>query len=312
MPAAFQGTYTAIVSPFLNDELDDASYVRLLEHQIAGGVTGVVPVGTTGESPTVSHEEHLTLVRRAVEIAGGRCEVMAGAGFNDTRKSVAVARECADAGADALLLVAPYYNKPSAEGMFRHFGAVARATDLPVMLYSIPGRCGVEIPIETMRRLHAEFPQVCAVKEAGGTVERVSQMRQMLPKTFQILSGDDSLTLPFLSVGAVGVVSVASNVVPAEIVALVNHFTAGRTAEARHVHERLYPLFRELFVEPNPVPAKRALHRLGILASPEVRGPLCDPSPENAAKLDALFDRLGLPRTTEKMEDGGWPALSSR
>ena len=285
----FTGTYTALVSPFLNDQLDDASYLKLIEHQIAGGITGVIPVGTTGESPTLEHDEHLTLVRRAVEIAKGRCQVLAGAGSNSTRKTITLVKECEQLGADGVLLVAPYYNKPSQEGLFRHFRAVAAATRLPVMLYNIPGRCGVEISVDVVRRLSAECPNIVSIKEAGGTPERVSAMRQVLPAEFTILSGDDSLTLPFLSVGAVGVVSVASNLIPAEVVALVNHFADGQALAARVLHHAFYPLFKELFVEPSPVPIKHALMWKGIIASAEVRAPLCEPSRENSDRLRALL-----------------------
>jgi 4-hydroxy-tetrahydrodipicolinate synthase len=285
----FSGTFTALVSPFLNDQLDDASYVKLIEHQIAGGITGIVPVGTTGESPTLEHDEHLTLVRRAVEIAKGRCQVIAGAGSNSTRKTIALAKECEQLGADGLLLVAPYYNKPSPEGLFRHFSAVAAATKLPIMLYNIPGRCGIEIGIEVVRRLAAACPNIISIKEAGGTPERVSQMRQVLPPDFTILSGDDSMTLPFLSVGAVGVVSVASNLIPAEVVALVKHFADGQALAARVLHHAYYPIFKEIFVEPSPVPIKLALLWKGIIASAEVRAPLGEPTRENSDRLRALL-----------------------
>ena len=288
----FKGTYTALVSPFLDDALDDESYVKLIEHQIAGGVNGIVPVGTTGESPTVEHEEHLTLVRRAVEIAKGRCQVIAGAGSNSTRKSIALAKECEALGADGLLLVAPYYNKPSPEGMFRHFRDVAAATKLPILLYNIPGRCGVEIHIEVVQRLAIECPNIVSIKEAGGTPERVSQMRQILPPDFTILSGDDSLTLSFLAVGASGVVSVASNLIPAEVAGIVKHFSDGQPLPARVLHEAYYPLFKEIFVEPNPVPIKLALLWKGIIASAEVRGPLCNAPPEHSARLRALLEKL--------------------
>lgn len=290
----FSGTYTALVSPFLNDRLDDESYARLIEHQIAGGINGIVPVGTTGESPTVSHDEHLTLVKRAVEIAKGRCQVIAGAGSNSTRKSIETAKECEQLGATGLLLVAPYYNKPSPEGMFRHFRDVAAATKLPVILYNIPGRCGVEIAVDVVHRLAVECPTIVSIKEAGGTPERVSQMRQVLPPEFSILSGDDSLTLPFLAVGAVGVVSVASNLIPNEVVALVKHFLDGQPLPARVLHEAFYPLFKEIFVEPNPVAMKLALVWKGIIASAEVRGPLCEASRENTDRLHALLIKLQL------------------
>jgi 4-hydroxy-tetrahydrodipicolinate synthase len=288
----FSGTYTALVSPFLNDQIDDASYAKLIEHQIAGEITGIVPVGTTGESPTLEHAEHLTLVRRAVEIARGRCQVIAGAGSNSTRKTIAMAKECEQLGVDGLLLVAPYYNKPSPEGLFRHFSSVAAATKLPIMLYNIPGRCGVEIGVEVVRRLAAECPNIVSIKEAGGTPERVSQMRQVLPADFTILSGDDSLTLPFLAVGAVGVVSVASNLIPAEVVALVNHFADGQPLASRVLHHAYYPIFKEIFVEPNPVPIKLALLWKGIIASAEVRAPLGEATRENSDRLRALLVAL--------------------
>lgn len=290
----FAGSYTALVSPFLHDALDDASYVKLIEHQIKGGITGIVPVGTTGESPTVTHEEHLTLVRRAIEIAGGRCQVVAGAGSNSTRKSIDMAQECERLGATGLLLVVPYYNKPTQEGLYRHFRAIAESTKLPVMLYSVPSRTVTEIGVETVRRLAADCPNVTAIKEAGGTPERVSAMRQVLPPEFAILSGDDSLTLPFLAVGAVGVVSVASNFLPAEVTALVQHFRAGRAAEALALHERCYQFFKDIFAEPNPVPIKQALAWAGIIESPEVRGPLCPLSDGTRDSLRTLLVRMNL------------------
>lgn len=290
----FSGSYTALVSPFLRDSLDDASYKRLIEHQIRGGITGIVPVGTTGESPTVTYDEHLTLVGRAVEIAQGRCQVVAGAGSNSTRKSIEMAQACEKLGATGLLLVVPYYNKPTQEGLYRHFRAIAESTKLPIMLYSVPSRTITEIGVETVRRLAADCANVTAIKEAGGTPERVSAMRQVLPPEFAILSGDDSLTLPFLAVGAVGVVSVASNLLPAEVTALVEHYRAGRASQALAVHEHCYQFFKDIFAEPNPVPIKQALTWCGIIESPEVRGPLCPLSDQTRDQLKALLLRMKL------------------
>ncbi len=290
----FHGTYTALATPFLHDQLDDASYAKLIEHQIAGGISGIVPVGTTGESPTVTYDEHLTLVRRAVEIARKRCQVVAGAGSNSTRKSIEMARACEAAGADALLLVVPYYNKPTQEGLYRHFRAIAEETKLPIMLYSVPSRTVTEIGVETVKRLAADCANITAIKEAGGTPERVSAMRQVLPPAFAIFSGDDSLTLPFLAVGAVGVVSVASNAIPAEVSQLVQKFLTGDAPGALLLHDRFYPFFKEIFAEPNPVPIKQALQWLGVITSAEVRGPLCPPTEATAASLRALMQRLGL------------------
>ncbi len=288
----FAGTYTALVTPFENDALDVPALARLIEQQISAGVEGVVAVGTTGESPTLSHEEHLRVVGEVVRLVRGRCRVIAGTGSNSTREAVVLTSAAAALGADGTLHVAPYYNKPSQEGLYRHFRAVAEATALPVILYSIPGRCGVEIGVETTVRLAGDCPTIVAIKEAGGSVERVSQLRAALPDTFSILSGDDSLTLPFLAVGAVGVVSVASNLIPAEIAAMVRAWSAGEVGLARQIHGKYYPLFKDLFIEPNPVPIKTALAREGLMRA-EVRLPLCEMAPATLAQLERTLTAVG-------------------
>lgn len=289
----FRGTYTALVTPFKDGRFDEGAFAALIEEQIAAGIDGIVAVGTTGESPTLDHAEHLGVIEAAVRIAKGRTAVLAGTGSNATSEAVSLSVEAEKAGADALLLVAPYYNKPSQEGLYRHFREIASATRLPVMLYSIPGRCGIEIGVETVARLAADCPTIVAIKEAGGSVERVSQLRQALPESFQILCGDDSLTLPFLSVGAVGVVSVASNLIPAEVSRMVRAFLEGRTAEAAALHRRFYPLFKDLFIEPNPVPVKTALAQFGRMSA-EVRLPLCEMLPQNRDRLLATLRKTGL------------------
>ena len=290
----FEGAHTALVTPFRNNRLDEAAFTQLIEAQIANGITGIVPVGTTGESPTLSHEEHHRVIELAVKAAAGRCKVIAGTGSNSTEEAIALTREAEKAGADAALIVAPYYNKPTQEGLFRHFQAIAQATKLPIILYSIPGRCGIEIAIETVRRLAAACPNIVAIKEAGGSVDRVSQLRQALnTTTFEILSGDDALTLPFIAAGAVGVISVASNIIPREVSQLVSAALAGRPTEALTLHERWYPLFRDLFIETNPVPIKASLALQGRIA-PEIRLPLCEMSEENTRKLKATLASLKL------------------
>ena len=291
---SFTGTYTALITPFRDDLIDERAFAQLVEQQIHAEVDGIVPTGTTGESPTLDQDEHVRVIRLAVELARGRCKVIAGTGSNSTRKAVVTTREAEAAGADGVLLVAPYYNKPSQEGLYRHFRAIAEATSLPVILYSIPGRCGVEIGVETTRRLAADCPNVVAIKEAGGSVDRVSQLRAALPGDFSILSGDDGLTLPFLAAGAVGVISVASNLVPAEIVRLVRAFAHGKSDVARGIHERLYPLFRDLFIEPNPVPLKTAMALAGDWLRPDVRLPLCEMTAANLAQLRRTLLDLGL------------------
>ena len=289
----FAGTFTALVTPFKNDRVDEPAFARLIEGQIAGGVTGIVPVGTTGESPTLTHEEHIRVIELAVQTAAGRCKVIGGTGSNSTAEAVALTQEAERVGCDATLQVAPYYNKPSQEGLCRHFAKIAAASTLPIILYSIPGRCGIEIAVETVARLAKECGTIVAIKEAGGSVERVSALRAVLPATFDILSGDDSLTLPFISAGACGVISVASNIVPAVVADLVRAALAGDFDEARRLHFHWYALFKDLFIEPNPVPAKHALALRGEM-SPDVRLPLCEMSDANRLKLETTLRNLHL------------------
>ncbi len=289
----FEGTFTALVTPFLNERLDEAAFVQLIEAQIEGGITGIVPVGTTGESPTLDYEEHHRVIDLAVQTAGGRCKVIAGTGSNCTKEAVDLTCEAERLGADAALIVAPYYNKPTQAGLLAHYSAIAEATELPIMLYSIPGRCGIEIAVETVDALARRHSNIVALKEAGGSVERVSQLRSVLPETFEILSGDDSLTLPFLSVGAVGVVSVASNVAPRPVVELVKTALSGDYATARAMHYRLYSLFKELFVESNPAPAKYALSLMGRMKE-EVRLPLAPLTESSRTRVETTLRRAGL------------------
>jgi len=289
----FEGTYTALVTPFLQNRLDEAAFVRLIEEQISSGITGIVPVGTTGESPTLDNEEHHRVIELAVQAAKGRCKVLAGTGSNSTREAVSLTCEAEKLGADGALIVAPYYNRPTQAGLVAHFSAIAEATKLPIMLYSIPGRCGVEIAVETVATLAERHTNIVAIKEAGGSVERVSQLRAVLSENFEILSGDDSLTLPFLSVGAVGVVSVASNLIPAQVASLVRTALAGDYASARKQHFQLYTLFKELFVESNPAPTKYALSILGRM-SEDVRLPLAPLSESSRARVEAAMRKTGL------------------
>ncbi|HET6409018.1 MAG TPA: 4-hydroxy-tetrahydrodipicolinate synthase [Chthoniobacteraceae bacterium] len=289
----FSGTYTALVTPFRNDTFDSAAFTSLIETQIAGGVDGIVPVGTTGESPTLDHDEHLEVIAEAVKAAKGRTKVIAGTGSNSTSEAIALTVAAEKAGADAALLVAPYYNKPSQEGLFLHYSKIAEASKLPIILYSIPGRCGIEIGTETVKRLAKACPTIVAIKEAGGSVERVNALRHAIPDSFDILSGDDSLTLPFIAAGARGVVSVASNIAPKEISDMVKAALEGDFATARATHERYYTFFKELFVEPNPVPIKFALASKGLMA-PDVRLPLCPMSVPNQHRLTAILKAIGL------------------
>ena len=287
----FRGTYTALVTPFKNDALDVDAFERLIESQIAGGITGIVPVGTTGESPTLSYDERHQVIELAVKCARNRCQVIAGTGSNSTRDAIAHTQEAEALGVDGALLVAPYYNKPSQEGLFRHFQAIAEATKLPLMLYNIPGRCAVDIGADTVVRLAQTCRNIVSIKEASGSVDRVGELVARAPEGFTVLSGDDSLTLAFLAVGASGVVSVASNLFPAEIAQLVRAFQQGEPEQAQELHRRFLPLFKELFIEPNPVPAKTALQWRGAMSA-ECRLPLVEMSRANEDRLRKTIDAL--------------------
>jgi 4-hydroxy-tetrahydrodipicolinate synthase len=284
-PRTLTGALTALATPFCGPDVSFADLKKLVEHQIRGGVDGIVPVGTTGESPTLSHEEHMDVIRATVEFARGRVPVIAGTGSNSTSEAIELTRLSDEAGADAVLVVTPYYNKPSQEGLFRHYSAIAEATDLPIILYSIPSRCGIEIGVPLAERLRAKYAHVRWIKEAGGSVDRVDQLKRAMGDDITVLSGDDSLTLAFMSSGAEGVISVASNLVPREVVRLVRLAQKNDMAAASRLHQKLYPLFKALFIEPSPVPLKAALALAGIIASEEVRLPLCPMSAANRAVL---------------------------
>lgn len=290
----YQGLYTAIITPFKNNEVDYEALRALVEAQIAAGVDGVVPVGTTGESPTLSHREHMEVIRRTIEYAAGRCQVIAGTGSNSTVEAIEMTREAAAMGADGTLQVCPYYNKPSQEGLYQHFKAIAESTDLPVLLYSIPGRSVIEIAVDTVVRLAADCPTIVAIKEAGGSVERVNQLVQALPESFSVLSGDDGLTVPFISCGAVGLVSVTSNVAPAEMKELVTAALSGDGKRALALQKKYYPLMKGLMsLDTNPVPIKAALALRGDI-SWEIRMPLTPLAPEKHEKLTNLLRRFNL------------------
>lgn len=290
----YRGLYTAIVTPFRNGEVDVEAFKALVEAQIAGGVDGIVPVGTTGESPTLSHKEHMEVIRLAIEFAAGRCQVIAGTGSNSTTEAIAMTREAAALGADGTLQVCPYYNKPSQEGLYRHFKAIAECSDLPVLLYSIPGRSGIEIAVDTAVRLAHDCPTIIAIKEAGGSVERVNQLVHALPEDFAVLSGDDGLTVPFISCGAVGLVSVTANVAPAQMKELVGAALSGDGHRALALQKQYYPLMKGLMsMDVNPVPIKAALALRGDITW-ELRLPLAPLAEEKREKLASLLRQFQL------------------
>lgn len=290
----FSGTYTALITPFRDGTVDAPAFQALIERQIEGGVDGIVPVGTTGESPTLEHREHIEVIRLAVEAANGRCTVIAGTGSNSTQEAIQLSRAAEEAGADGLLQVCPYYNKPSQEGIYQHFKAIADSTELPIMLYSIPGRSGVEIGVETTARLAKDCRNIVAIKEAGGSVDRVNQLVTALPEDFAIFCGDDALSLPFIACGGVGVVSVAGNLIPDVMARLIRACLNGSFDEALELQKQYYPLLRGLMnMDVNPVPIKTAVSLQGH-CSAEIRLPLAPLSDDNVKKLTELLENFHL------------------
>lgn len=280
-----QGLYTALVTPFHNGAVDYDKLTRLVEMQIAGGVDGISPVGTTGESPTLSFEEHERVIATVVQLVNGRCKILAGSGANSTAEALHLTRHAKADGADFSLQVAPYYNKPTQEGLYRHFATIADSCDIPIVIYNIPGRSGVSVSAETIARL-VKNCNIAGVKEASGSVDRVSEILDLCD--VPILSGDDALTVPMMSVGAVGVVSVASNVIPKEMKRLVDVCLAGNYAEAAAMQRKLYKFFKAMFVETNPIPVKAALALRGLVDE-EYRLPLCPPSDKNREFLRQIL-----------------------
>ena len=289
----FTGTYTAIVTPLRDKKVDEAALKNLVRFQIKGGVDGLVPVGTTGESPTLDYDEHIQVIEWTVRAANGKTKVLAGTGANSTSEAIYLTKAAERAGADGSLQVAPYYNKPTQEGLYQHFRTIADATKLPIVLYSIPGRCGVEIGVETVARLAGDCRNVIGIKEAGGSADRVSQLRAALGPKFTIVSGDDSLTLPFMAVGAQGVISVASNIIPREVSQMVSAFLKGNIAEAQKLHHKYYPIFKDLFIETNPIPVKAALAMMKLVRE-EFRLPLVPMSGKNRELLRNTLTECGV------------------
>ena len=282
------GVHTALITPMKDGEVSYGDLEKLISMQIAGNVSGLVPCGTTGESPTLSKDEHIEVIQKTIDITQGKLPVIAGTGANSTKEALFLTEKADNAGADAFLVVAPYYNKPSQEGLFQHFSQIAERTEKPIVLYSIPSRCGIEISTQTVLRLRDKFPHVCALKEAGGRSSKVSETVVALDSDFTVLSGDDGLTLPFIACGAKGVVSVASNLIPQTVASLVTEAMNGRFSEAREIHLENYQFFTDIFCEPNPVPIKTLMHLKGIISSPEVRLPLCPPMPSNMELLKEI------------------------
>jgi 4-hydroxy-tetrahydrodipicolinate synthase len=294
----FEGLTVAMVTPFRSGRIDLEGVDRLLDHLLAGGVDGIVPAGSTGESPVLSADERRELFRRVRDRVAGRAFVLAGTGTNSTEGTLEQTRAAREEGADGALVVTPYYNKPTQAGLFAHFRRVAEEGGLPVCLYNVPGRTGVSLAPETVRRL-AEIPGIKAIKEASGSLDQVSEICRDAP--ISVLSGDDSLTLPMLAVGAKGVISVVGNLTPRPMKEMIAAFREGRVGEALERHHQIFPLARVLFIESNPGPIKHALARTGMIGG-DLRLPLVPVSAESARKIDAVMDAL----PTAWLPRGGW------
>ena len=285
----FSGTFTALITPFRTGEVDVEALEGMVEFQIQHGVSGLVPCGTTGETPAMSEEEDRVVVETVVRVANGRVPVVAGTGSNSTDMAIKYTKMAQEVGADGSLQVAPYYNKPTQEGLYRHFAVIAESTDLPLILYNIPGRTSVTISAETMARL-AEIPNIVGVKDSTLSMNMISDVKSMCGEEFDVLSGDDPMTLPLISLGGQGVISVASNVAPGAVSDMVRTLLSGDFERGRELHYELLPLFRALFVETNPIPVKTAASLLG-LCSDEMRLPLIPMSGKNLRQLQETMER---------------------
>ncbi len=288
----FSGVFTAIVTPFINGELDEESLRSLVEFQIEKGIDGIVPCGTTGESPTLSFDEYKRVVKITVEVARKRVPVVAGAGSNSTAKAVELTRCAGQLGVDAVLQVTPYYNKPTQEGLYQHFKKVAEV-GLPLVIYNVPGRTGIDITPETVAHL-SEIPEVIAIKDARSDISQMAEISRLCGSRLVLLSGDDVLTLPVLSVGGKGVISVLSNLLPDKMVETCRVWQAGDVAGAQKNHAGLLPLMRAMFMESNPIPVKMAMKMKGLIKSAELRLPLCAMSETNGEKLAGILKETGV------------------
>ncbi|NLE91347.1 MAG: 4-hydroxy-tetrahydrodipicolinate synthase [Elusimicrobia bacterium] len=289
----FSGSIVALVTPFKNGKVDEKRLRSLIDFQIENGSSGIVPCGTTGESATLSVREHERVIEISVEQSAGRVPVIAGTGSNSTQEAIQLTVNAAKAGAGASLQVSPYYNRPTQKGLYEHFKAVAEAAGIPVILYNIASRTGVNIEPETIARLAADCKNIVGVKEASGSLDQMSRVKALCGENFDLISGDDSLTLPVLSIGGTGVISVAANIVPADVAALIDNYCSGKAAEARRLHYRLLPLIKSLFLETNPIPVKTAMGMLGMCDA-DLRLPLTPMSEDNAGRLRASLKDYGL------------------
>ena len=289
----FRGSITAIVTPFKNGKVDEKKFCELIDFQIKNGSSGIVPCGTTGESATLNFQEHDQVIEIAIMHTKKRIPVIAGTGSNSTDEAIMLTKHAAKAGADASLQVSPYYNRPTQKGLYEHFKAVANSVDIPIILYNIASRTGVNIEPETIAKLAHDCKNIIAVKEASGNLDQMSRIKSLCPPSFQLVSGDDSLTLPILSIGGTGIISVVSNIVPKDVADLVSAFESGDIKKAKELHYKLLPLIKVMFIETNPIPVKTAMGLMG-LCDPELRLPMCGMSQDNLEKLKKELKNYGL------------------
>lgn len=288
----FYGVFTALVTPFKKNQIDFNALETLVDYQLRSGIDGLVALGTTGECATLDDKERTQIIECILQKVNKRVPVLVGTGSNCTRKAVAYTQEAHRLGVDGMLVIAPYYNRPNQAGLFLHFSEIAEATDKPILLYSIPARCGVEIGVDTLEQLRGVYKNIIGIKEAGGSCNRVSQIIKNLDENFVVLSGDDSLTLPFVALGAKGVVSAASNWAVQPLVEMVRKALDNNLEEAAHINRKYYPFFRILSLEPNPVPIKQVLYKAGLINTPDVRLPLCPMSTQNVDMVNECFNAL--------------------
>ncbi len=288
----FSGTFTAMVTPFKDGKVDETALRELIRFGIDGRISGFLPCGTTGESPTLSHDEHRRVVELVVKEVAGQVKVIAGTGSNSTSEAIELTRFARQIGADGALLVSPYYNKPTQEGLYQHFKAVADAVDIPIFVYNIQGRTAINIENSTMERL-SRIPNIVGVKEASGSILQISEVIRLCGTEFDVLSGDDQITFPLMALGGKGVISVITNIVPEKMSDLVRNMLEGNIEEARSIHFEIYELCQAMFIETNPIPIKAALGYMGKI-QPEFRLPLCAPSAPTAEKLKTILARYGI------------------
>jgi len=289
----FKGSIVAIVTPFKKGRVDEGKLRELVEFQIKNGTSGIVPCGTTGESPTLSMEEHERVVEVVIDAAKKRVPVIAGTGSNSTQETIELSVHAQKAGADGLLLVSPYYNKPTQQGLYLHFKVIAESVKIPIILYNIASRTGINIEPQTVSRLVKDCKNIVGIKEASGSLDQMSRIKALCGENFDLISGDDSLTLPLLAIGGVGVISVVANIAPFDVAKMVEAFQKGDIKKAQALHYKLLPLIKAMFIETNPIPVKTAMGLLG-LCEPDLRLPLCTMSPQNLEKLRGALKDYGL------------------